>query len=284
MARTRLARPTPNDPAEVHAESSFEFVQSALRRARKRRATILEVGCGNGRLARRLIRAGHDVTAIDASARAVAAARRIRVPAAKTDFLAYDGGPFDAIVCVLSLHHIASLAGALRHAERLLKPGGLLIADEFGRERIDRASAAWFFDGLDLLDAAGMLKHEDPGPYTGPKRGRARRGAPPLEKLAARTEEDPLARWRRRHTHTRSIHTGRAMERAIRARFRVEHVATAPHLYRYAGRRLSPGLTSARVARYLLAAETSLIEQGWLRPVGVRFVARRRAARPRKRK
>lgn len=278
---SRARRPS-TDPAEVHAGCSFEFVQSALPPGKRRGAAILEVGCGNGRLARRLAGAGHDVTAIDSAGSAVRAARRIGVRAEQADFLEYDGGPFDAVVFVLSLHHVASLARAVRNAERVLRPGGLLIADEFGRERIDRASAAWFFDGLDLLDAAGMLKHEDPGPCTGPKRGRARRGAPPLEKLAQRVEEDPLARWRRRHTHTRTIHTGVAMERAIRARFRLERAEPGPHLFRYAGRRLHPGAAGAHIARYLLGAETALIEQGWLRPVGVRFVARRPAARPRR--
>jgi SAM-dependent methyltransferase len=277
MARTR---PSALDPAGLHAERSFDFVQRSLRAARKRRADILEVGCGGGQVARRLMAAGHHVTAIDSSAKAVRAARRTGVPAVHADFLEYDGGPFDAVVFVLSLHHVDSLARAMRNAERLLKPGGLLIADEFGRERIDRATAAWFFDGLDLLDAAGHLKPADPGPYRGPKRrGAARvRGANP----AARAAEDPLARWRQRHMHTRTIHTGRALETAIRRRFRIERSEPGPHLFRYPGRRLQPGTDGMRIAHYLLEAESTLIAEGWLRATGLRIVARRRvgSARP----
>lgn len=274
MARARPSRPSPPDPAELHAARSFEFVQSALRSGRKRRADILEVGCGRGHLARRLAAAGHRVTAIDSSARAVRAARRIGVPAARADFLEYDGGPFDAVVFVLSLHHVASLPRAIDNAQRLLRPGGLLIADEFGRERADRATAAWFYGGIDLLEMAGLLRHEDPGPYTGPKRrgraagrGHAHDGAAP--------PADPLTRWRNRHVRTRTIHTGRAVERAVARRFEVASAEPGPHLYRYAGRRLRRGAVGARIVTQLLQSEIEGIDQGLLRAVGIRIVARR---------
>jgi len=275
MARThRLARPSPLDPAELHAVRSFEFVQTALRKAGRRRAEILEVGCGRGHLARRLVRAGHRVTAIDSSDRAVRAARRIGVPAVRADFLEYDGGPFDAVVFVLSLHHVASLPRAAANAHRLLKPGGLLIADEFGRERVDRATAAWFYGALDLLDMAGLLRHEDPGPYTGPKpRGRAASRRRSQEGADA----DPLTRWRNRHVHTRTIHTGRALERAIARRFSIVGAEPAPHLYRYPGRRLQRGVRAVRIVHRLLESELEGIDQGLLRAAGIRIVARRRA-------
>lgn len=269
----RHARPSPLDPAELHAARSFEFVQAALLRARRRRADILEVGCGRGHLARRLARAGHRVTAIDSSMRAVRAARRIGAPALRADFLDYDGGPFDAAVFVLSLHHVASLPRAIANAHRLLRPGGLLIADEFGRERADRATAAWFFGGIDLLEMAGMLRHEDPGPYTGPKRpGRAGGHARPGHAVSA---ADPFARWRDRHTRTRTIHTGGAVERAIARRFEIVSAEPGPHLFRYAGRRLHRGARGVRIVKQLLESELEGIDQGLLRAVGIRIVARR---------
>jgi len=277
MARRtrRPSRPSPLDPAELHAERSFEFVQGALRAARRRRAEILEVGCGHGQLARRLIAAGHRVTAIDRSPRMVRAARRIGVPVRESDFLDYDGGPFDAIVFVLSLHHVASLPGAVANAHRLLKPGGLLLLDEFGRERVDRNTAAWFFAGIDLLAAAGILEHEDPGPYWEPKK---RRGAA-RGKHTAPVPEDPLARWRMRHRRAQAIHTGRSLEAAVRRRFRIVRREHGPHLFRYAGRRLHRGAAGVRVARYLLESELKLIARGRLRAAGLRIVARRSAAR-----
>lgn len=273
--RKRLARPDPLDPAELHAERSFAFVQSALRHARKRRADILEVGCGHGHLARRLIAAGHRVTAIDRSPRMLRAARRIGVPVRQADFLDYDAGPFDAIVFVLSLHHVASLARAVANAYRLLKPGGLLILDEFGRERVDRETAAWFFGGIDLLAAAGLLEHEDPGPYWEPKRGRGARRA-----HGHAAPADPLARWRMRHRHAQPVHTARALEKAVRRRFRVVSRETGPHLYRYAGRRLHRGAAGVHTVHHLLEAELERIGEGRLRATGVRIVARRAPARP----
>jgi SAM-dependent methyltransferase len=270
----RPSTPSAVDPAELHAERSFEFVTTALRRARKRRADILEVGCGRGQLARRLAAAGHRVTAIDRSADAVRAARRIGVPARVADFLEYDGGPFDAVVCVLSLHHVGALARAVRNAERLLVPGGLLIADEFGRERIDRASARWFYGALDLLDMAGLTRHEDPGPYRGPKRGAAANRHGPSH---ADTAAEPLERWRNRHVHARAIHTGRAMERAIANRFEIVSAEPGPHLFRYAGRRLQRGARGARIVRRLLEAELDGMAAGLLRATGIRIVARRRS-------
>ncbi len=272
IQRTRLERPSHLDPVELHAGRSFAFVQAALRPARRRRADILEVGCGHGHLARRLTLAGHRVTAIDRSERMVRAARRIGVPAKLADALDYADGPFDAIVFVLSLHHVASLPRALANAERLLKPNGLLIADEFGRERMNRRTAAWFFAGIDLLGAAGLIEHEDPGPYWEPKKGGPRPAAHEIP-------EDPLERWRMRHKHARAVHTGRALEKAIRARFRMLSLESGPHLYRYAGRRLHRGARGMRIARYLLASELNLIEQGRLRAAGLRIVARRRPAR-----
>jgi len=172
---------------------------------------------------------------------------------------------------VLSLHHVTSLPGAVANAHRLLKPGGLLVLDEFGRERVDRSTAAWFFAGIDLLAAAGILEHEDPGPYWEPKKGR---GAG-RSKRPTPVPDDPLARWRMRHKRAQAIHTGRALEAAVRRRFRVVRREHGPHLFRYAGRRLHRGVAGVRVARYLLEAELKLIGQRRLRAAGLRIVARR---------
>ena len=288
-ARSRRA-PAALDPTALHHASSFDLVTAALRRRRRRRARILEVGCGSGTLARMLARAGHSVTAIDASEDAVATARGIGVRAEQADFLEWSGGPFDAVVFVLSLHHIRSLPRAIARARRLLAPGGLLIADEFGRERVDRMTAAWFFQNLDLLDAAGLLRHESPGPFKGPKHGHgrnpassvgsgARKGSSPREKAGRAwgpaSDADPLSRWRNRHTFERRLHTGRAMEAAIADRFELISVEAGPHLFRYPSRRLEPGGVGVRIARFLLDAERRLIAAGRLRAAGLRIVARR---------
>src|SRR5262245_48993099 len=58
----------------------------------------LEVGCGSGVLALRLLRTGVELTAIDVSEEQVAEARARGVPAVVSDFLAFEAEPFDALL------------------------------------------------------------------------------------------------------------------------------------------------------------------------------------------
>lgn len=86
--------------------------------------SILDVGCGDGALARALVRRGARVTGVDPLAEALEAARR-RVPEATfveggAERLAFPDGAFDSVVFLNSLHHVpeplmeAALAEALR--------------------------------------------------------------------------------------------------------------------------------------------------------------------------
>ena len=78
-------------------------------------ARILDAGCGEGTLSRRLADAGYAVTPVDADPAAVAAARAAEVPVVRADLASYDDEPFDAVVMLLSLHHMHPLGtGGLR--------------------------------------------------------------------------------------------------------------------------------------------------------------------------
>lgn len=79
---------------------------------------VLEVGCGEGELARTLARAGHFVTAIDPRAPEGAIFRRVRIE----EFS--DPGPFDCVVAILSLHHVQDLGKVLDKIANLLRTGG----------------------------------------------------------------------------------------------------------------------------------------------------------------
>lgn len=92
----------------------------------------LDVGCGEGMLARELRRVVPQVTAIDADGPIISAARQQDAGAGVEylhgDFLSYEFEPasFGAIVCVAALHHMDATA-ALDRMRLLLRPGGTLV-------------------------------------------------------------------------------------------------------------------------------------------------------------
>jgi SAM-dependent methyltransferase len=92
---------------------------------------VLEVGCGEGEFAERLIRElGVEVLALDQSARMVELARERGVDARVGDVqeLPFEDGSFDAAVAAWMLYHVPQLDRALSELARVLRPGGRLVA------------------------------------------------------------------------------------------------------------------------------------------------------------
>jgi SAM-dependent methyltransferase len=114
-----------------------EFATAQLPPAPSR---VLEVGCGNGRLARELDDLGYRVVAIDP----VAPEGAIFQAVSLEEFA--DPARFDAVVASRALHHIHDLAGALSKLQRLLVPGGRLIIVEHAFDRLDEATASWYLE------------------------------------------------------------------------------------------------------------------------------------------
>ena len=116
-------------------------------------ARVLEVGAGDGELARELRGAGYDVVAIDPGG----AAEGVR-QVALLDLDEPDGS-FDAAVAVVSLHHVEPLGPSCERLARLVRSGGVLAVDELDVERLDeRATAYWTAQRR----AAGLDAPEDP--------------------------------------------------------------------------------------------------------------------------
>ena len=95
-------------------------------------AATLEVGCGEGRVARDLVARGHRVTGLDASPTLLRAAaeadpdsRYVEGPA---EALPFEDGAFDLIVAYNSLMDVADMPAAVREAGRVLAPAGRLCA------------------------------------------------------------------------------------------------------------------------------------------------------------
>jgi SAM-dependent methyltransferase len=111
-------------------------------------ARVLEVGCGQGDLARAVARLGYEMVAIDP--RAPDGDIFEPVPLEKFP----GSGPFDAVLANRALHHIPDLAGALDKVARLLRPGGRLIVHEHAWERMDEPTARWYLEHRAPTDPA----------------------------------------------------------------------------------------------------------------------------------
>jgi SAM-dependent methyltransferase len=95
------------------------------------RAT-LEVGCGEGRVARDLVARGHRVTGLDASPTLLRAAAETdpgsHYVVGHAEALPFDDGAFDLVVAYNSLMDVEDMPAAVREAARVLTPGGRLCA------------------------------------------------------------------------------------------------------------------------------------------------------------
>lgn len=197
-------------------------------------AGLLEIGCGDGELALALVADGYDVTAIDPNA-------PVGDPFCRVRLEDYDGEEtaFDAVVASLSLHHVPDLDAASSKIERLLRPGGLVVLSDFGKERLAGATARWYHAQRQALAAVGR---DD-----------------------AAIDAD-FETWHREWAHDRAdVHPAADLLAALNARFREIDLAWGPYLY------------SFRLDDSVEPAERALIQSGEIEAVGFRYVGERGA-------
>jgi SAM-dependent methyltransferase len=199
---------------------------------------VLEIGCGDGRLALALAEEGWRVSAVDPAA----PEGDPFIRGAVEDLDPSEFGPFDAAVAVLSLHHLHDLEAALDKVHSLLAPGAVFIVDEFGKEEFeDVATAAYYFyQRLALLH--GGYEPVNPG-------------------AGVVYEGESFESWRSRLGRSwEHIDEGRKVLSALEASFERREFASGPFLFRDG---LGPELEPL---------ERKLIEEGGIRPVGFRWV------------
>jgi SAM-dependent methyltransferase len=100
---------------------------------------ILEVGCGEGELAERLVRElSAAVVAVDQSPRMVELARQRGVDArvGRAEQLDFEDETFDCIAAAWMLYHVEELDRALAEFTRVLRPRGRLVAVTNGRDHL----------------------------------------------------------------------------------------------------------------------------------------------------
>lgn len=238
-------------PRQIGTEHTVDFVKGNAAPG----ATVLDVGCGDGAIAKALMDAGYVVEAIDASEGAVDKARALGVSATHGDLLTFGGRTFDAILLSRSLHHLHPIEAAVAKLRTLLSPQGTIILEEFGPELLDLKSAIWLY-GLKSVVQSGQHEHDRKG-----RGAHLDNGGIPL---------DPLTHWHedfRKHEVTESG----VLMAALRAEFDVQNEQRIPYLYRY----LLDDLNYEQGCK-VWQWEVRLCEQNLVTPIGVRAVAKHR--------
>jgi SAM-dependent methyltransferase len=185
----------------------MEFVLTHLPAAPAR---VLEVGCGDGKVALALDAAGYELTAIDPAAPDGPIFRRIKLEELEDD------ARFDAVVASNVFHHMGeNLEPNLDRVAHALEGGGPFVLDEFGPDRLDEVTAAWY-EGQRLILAA-----------------------------AGRPSDRPSAeQWAQHHV---SVTPSDVLLGAVRSRFDEQFSEDVPYLWRYLG-----GVASAELEESLV--------------------------------
>ena len=118
-------------------------------------ARLLEIGAGDGELARALAASGYEVVAIDPAPGGAG------VVAVALHELAQEVGTFDAALAVTSLHHVEPLEASLSRLAETLAPGAVLVVDEFDVGALDVRAAEWWLSRRGTAEGAGRKSAED---------------------------------------------------------------------------------------------------------------------------
>lgn len=140
--------------------------------------SVLDIGCGTGSLAiaaKRCVGSSGTAHGIDASAEMIARARKkarkagldVTFTNGVVEALSYPDDHFDTVLSTLMLHHLPRPARerCVRETRRVLKPGGRVLAVDFGRASGGRKSLIEHFhrhghvaihDIVQLLGEAGL--------------------------------------------------------------------------------------------------------------------------------
>ena len=132
----------PTRLAFIREQALARFGRDPSARAPFEGLKLLDIGCGGGLLSEPMRRIGFDVTAVDASERNIGTASThaaeqgldIDFRCATAEQLEAEGaGPYDVILNMEVIEHVADPGEFLRTTARLLAPGGLMIVATLNR-------------------------------------------------------------------------------------------------------------------------------------------------------
>ena len=241
----------PNRPADVPTRETLGFLISRLPVGAK----VLEVGCGEGRVASELLQRGYRVTGLDSDSEAIARAQARGVRAVVASWPKFDSSvSFDAIAFTRSLHHINPLRQAIARAQELLNPNGLLLIEDFALDEVDETTVAWFVKILLSTQGKALIN-------------------PVADQLVTEilSATDVMQTWR--DNRAPDLHSFTAMNEAIAEQFVVLETQSAPYFYRYLIPVLPETSEAVSFVDEVLQQETILGNRGEIVLLGRRIVA-----------
>ena len=237
-----------NEPVDVATAETVTFLTRHLAPA----AQLMEVGCGEGRVAQALQRLGYGVVGIDADEEAVARAINRGSPVVKASWPDFSSDLVDAVAFTRSLHHVGALQPAVRKARDTLKPNGKLLVEDFAFDAMDVATIRWFVELVrkqDLVSAEANHFFSD-----------------------MIQSNDPAAIWQQHH-QDHQVHSSQAMLACISDEFSIEETASVPYLYRYLIPVLPATRAAVKVVQRVLREEAEQARTGHVSLIGRRIVA-----------
>lgn len=135
---------------------------------------VLDVGCGDGVLTKKIADLGSNVVGVDSSLDFVAAARQLGLEVVQTSASAMGFGPdFDAVFSNAALHWMKDADTVIHRIAQALRPGGRFVAEmggarmcEYAASGLDRgARSAWLRrccrEPLVFSDRGGLWRAPD---------------------------------------------------------------------------------------------------------------------------
>ena len=202
---------------------------------------ILEVGCGDGKLAMEMGRLGANIVGIDTDGEAIKLAATRGVKAEISDAASYKSTRvFDIILFSRSLHHISQLACCLENLTQLLPKEGKVVLEEFDHEHVNEETMKWYY-----------------------------------EKKAVLNTQPPTSLWKKEYKHDPPLHTGTIMRDQVRQVATIEYESRCAYLYRNLEKEMTNDRRSLGL-KSLLDEESEQIRQGKILPLGFRLIASKR--------
>ena len=156
--------------AQYGAAGCARYEEFLARQAPSQAKTILDVGCGLGRLAAKLAAPNRTVMGVDLSSEMVAQARKLEDPAGRLVFrcgnfleMEFPQSGFDCVISAAALHHMPTET-AIQRMLKLLRPEGTLVIHDLrsASGALNRASltAAGIVNCLERFIRTGRLFQE----------------------------------------------------------------------------------------------------------------------------